>query len=199
MPSLYLAGISYFFIGLTAYLVNLFIVTYGALELRYAYAQAAQLASAIAFSGIAGALFLPALSDYIGRKKCLIITTLGMAASTLLIIWAGGSRPALLAAASNFGVFYAAVWPMYVAVAAEFFPAGATGSVVGFWTIFYGLSVVLAPAAGGYLADVTGSFVYTFLAGAVSGCLGTLFFLFVKRHKENSPESQLRSSGAGIL
>ena len=181
MPGLYLAGISYFFIGLTAYLVNLFIVTYGALELKYSFARAAQLASSIAFSGIAGALFLPALSDYIGRKKCLIIINAGMAASALLIIWAGNRWLALLAATSAFGIFYIAVWSVYAALAAEIFPAGATGSVIGFWTIFYGLSVVLAPAVGGYLADATGTFVYSFLIAAVSGGLATLFLLPIKK------------------
>ena len=181
MPSLYLAGISYFFIGLTAYLVNLFIVTYGALELKYSFSRAAQLASSIAFSGIAGALFLPALSDYIGRKKCLIIINAGMAASALLIIWAGNRWLALLAATSAFGIFYIAVWSVYAALAAEIFPAGATGSVIGFWTIFYGLSVVLAPAVGGYLADATGTFVYSFLTAAVSGGLATLFLLPIKK------------------
>jgi sugar phosphate permease len=181
MPGLYLAGISYFFIGLNAYLVNLFIVTYGALELKYSFARAAQLASSIAFIGIAGALLLPPLSDYIGRKKCLIIINAGMAASALLIIWAGDSRLALLAATGAFGIFYMGVWPVYAALAAEFFPAGATGSVIGFWTIFYGLSVVLAPAVGGYLADATGTFVYSFLTAAVSGGLATLFLLPIKK------------------
>ncbi len=179
-PSLYLAGISYFFIGLNAYLVNMFIVTYGALELKYTFGRAAQLASGIAFGGIAGALLLPALSDHIGRKKCLIIINAGMAASALLIVWAGDSRLALLAAAGTFGIFYAAVWPVYAAVAAEFFPPGATGSVIGFWTIFYGLSVVLAPALGGYIADTTGTFVYSFLTAGASGCLATLFLLPVR-------------------
>ena len=180
MPSLYVVGISYFFIGLTAYLVNIFVVTYGVLELKYSFAQAAHLASAIAFSGIAGALFLPALSDYIDRKKCLIMINAGMTASVFLVILAGHNRLALLAAASTFGIFYAAVWPVYAALAAEIFPAGATGSVIGFWTIFYGLSVVLAPAVGGYIADATGTFVYSFLTAAASGCLATLFLLPVK-------------------
>jgi MFS family permease len=108
MPSLWFAAVSYLFIGFTAYLVNLFIVTYGNLELKYPFSQAAQLASGIAFSGIAGAFLLPLLSDYIGRKKCILIINGGMTASILLIIWAGKTWPSLFAAACIFGVFYAA-------------------------------------------------------------------------------------------
>jgi MFS family permease len=104
----------------------------------------------------------------------------GMTASVFLVILAGHNRLALLAAAGTFGVFYAAVWPVYASLAAEIFPAGATGSVIGFWTVFYGLSVVLAPALGGYIADTTGTFVYSFLTAAASGCLATLFLLPVK-------------------
>lgn len=182
-PSLWIAGVSYFFIGFTAYVVNLFIVTYGNLELRYPLSQAAQLASAIAFSGIAGALLLPILSDFIGRKKCLIIINASMTLSILLIIWAGTHWPALLAAVCIFGVFYASAWPMYAAAAADLFPREATGSVLGFWTIFYGLSLVLAPAVGGYIADLTGTFIYSFSTGVISGCLATLFLLPIKSHK----------------
>jgi len=181
MPRLYIVGISYFFVGLNAYLVNLFVVTYGALELKYSFAQAAQLASVIAFSGAAGALFLPVLSDHLGRKNCLALFNVGMSASALLIILAGDNRPALLAAAGAFGIFYAAVWPVYAAVAADLFPPAAIGSVIGLWTVFYGLSVVLAPVLGGYLADTTGTFVFSFLTASACGCLAALFLLPVKK------------------
>ncbi len=173
--NLWLVGISYFFIGFTAYVVNTFIVTYGTMELQFPFAQAAQLASAIAFSGIIGALFIPMLSDFLGRKKCLILINSSMAASILLIIWAGKNWTALLPAVSIFGVFYAAAWPMYAAAAADFFPSGATGSVLGFWTIFYGLGLSLSPTLGGYIADLTGTFTWSFLMAAMTGVLATFF------------------------
>jgi len=175
--NLWWVGISYFFIGFTAYVINTFIVTYGTMELEFPFAQAAQLASGIAFSGMAGALFIPMLSDFLGRKKCLIMINASMAASILLIIWAGKNWTALLPAVCIFGVFYAAAWPVYAAAAADFFPPGATGSVLGFWTIFYGLGLILSPALGGYVADLTGTFTWSFLMAAITGALAT-FFLF---------------------
>ncbi|MDH4268466.1 MAG: MFS transporter, partial [Deltaproteobacteria bacterium] len=95
LRSLWLAAISYFFIGFTAYIINIFIVTYGTLELKYPFAQAAKLASGIAFSGIIGALFIPLLSDSLGRKKCLLLIHASLTASIILIIWAGSHWPAL--------------------------------------------------------------------------------------------------------
>jgi sugar phosphate permease len=176
MPNLWWVGVSYFFIGITAYIVNIFIVTYGNMELRFPFAQSAQLASAIAFSGILGALLLPLLSDFIGRKKCLILINLSLSASIGLIILAGNQWGTLLIMVSIFGIFYAAVWPLYGAVAGDFFPSGTTGSVLGFWTIFYGLGLVLAPMLGGYIADFTGTFRWSFLVALGTGILSTLFF-----------------------
>ncbi len=184
LPSLWLAAISYFFIGFTSYVVNLFIVTYGTLELKVPFAQAAQLASAIAFSGIIGGLFIPILSDSLGRKKCLILIHGSLTLSILLILGAGNHWTALFLTVCIFGIFYAAAWPMYAAAAADFFPPEATGSVLGFWTIFYGIALVLAPTLGGYVADLTGTFFWSFLLAAVTGVLGAIFFSMVKKYKQ---------------
>ena len=175
LRNLWLVAISYFFIGFTAYVINIFIVTYGTMELGIPYVRSAKLASAIAFRGIAGALFIPILSDFLGRKRCLILIDSSMAASIILIVWAGNNWTALLAAAGIFGIFYAAAWPMYGAAAADFFPQGSTGSVLGFWTIFYGMGLTLAPTLGGYIADLTGTFTWSFLLAAVTGVGGTFF------------------------
>ena len=180
MPNLWRVGLSYFFIGFTAYAVNIFIVTYGTLELKFPFARAAQLASAIAFSGIAGAIGLPVLSDFLGRKKCLTGINISMAASIALIIWAGNRWTPLLVAVCVFGVFYAAAWPVYAATAADFFPRQVTGSVLGFWAIFYGVGVVLAPALGGYIADRTGTFTYAFSVAILTGVAGALIFSTVR-------------------
>jgi MFS family permease len=181
LRNLWLVGISYFFIGFTAYVINIFIVTYGTMDLGIPYARSAKLASAIAFSGIAGALFIPILSDFLGRKRCLILIDSSMTASILLIVWAGNNWTALLAAAGIFGIFYAAAWPMYGAAAGDFFPQEATGSVLGFWTIFYGIGLTLAPTLGGYIADLTGTFAWSFLLAAVTGVAGAFFVSRIKK------------------
>ena len=147
--NLWMGGFAYFFTGFTAYVVNIFIVTYANLELRFPFAQSASLASFIAFSGIPGALIIPGLSDYLGRKKCLLLLNLGFSAVILLLVWAGNSWPALVAAACLYGVIYTSTWPMYAAAGADFFPPGTTGSVLGFWTIFFGIGLILAPTVGG--------------------------------------------------
>jgi sugar phosphate permease len=187
-PSLWFAGISYLFIGFTAYVVNIFTVTYATLELKFPFGQSAHLASAMALGGIGGALLLPIVSDFIGRKKTLMVINGCMTLSILLIILAGNRWPFLFSAVCMFGVFYAAVWPMYAAAAGDFFPLRATGSVLGFWTIFYGFALVLAPALGGYIADVTGTFTHSFATGVGTGVLATLFLLPIRKFREEAPK-----------
>jgi sugar phosphate permease len=181
MPNLWLIGISYFFIGFTAYVVNMFIVTYGTLELKFPFPQAARLASMVAFSGMIGAVCLPAVSDILGRKKCLTCINLFMTGSIALIIWSGSRWWPLLASVSLFGIFYAAAWPMYAAAAADFFPREATGSVLGFWTIFYGIGLILAPTLGGYIADVTGTFTHAFSLAIITGVIAAVFFASIRK------------------
>jgi len=175
LRNLWMGGIAYFFSGFTAYVVNMFIVTYANLELRFSFAQSAGLASIIAFSGIPGGLLILALSDYWGRKKCLLLINLSYTAVIALLIWAGNSWSALTVAVCLYGVLYGATWPMYAAAGADFFPPGTTGSVLGFWTIFFGISLIVAPAVGGYVADVAGTFTWSFVMAGGTGVAATFF------------------------
>ncbi len=191
LRNLWMGGLAYFFTGFTAYVVNIFIVTYANLELRFPFAQSASLASFIAFSGIPGALVIPVLSDYLGRKKCLLFLNLGFSAVILLITWAGNNWPSLAAAACLYGVIYTSTWPMYAAAGADFFPPGTTGSVLGFWTIFFGIGLILAPTVGGWIADLSGSFVPSFLVAAGTGVVAA-FFITRIRKMEPSPIGRRR-------
>jgi MFS family permease len=191
LPNLWIGALSYFFTSVMAYIMLTFIVTYGSMELKFPYAQAAGLASIIAFSGIIGTLFIPILSDSLGRKKCQILTNLLIAFSIILVTRAGDNWTVLIVTVFIFGVFLAATWPMYAAAAGDFFPRGITGSVLGFWTIFYGTGAILAPPLGGYIADRTGTFTWSFLLAAVSAALSTVFFAALKKPRDAAPVKNL--------
>ncbi len=186
LRNLWLGGISYFFVSFSAYNMITFIVTYGALELRLPYHEASRLASAFAFSGFFGTLLIPTLSDSLGRKRCLILLCAFIASSILLIVWAGTNSTALFATVCILGFFLQAAWPMFAAAGRDFFPAEATGAVLGFWTTFYGLGAILGPLAGGYIADLLGTFTRSFLMAAASAALGGIFFALISAKKQKS-------------
>jgi MFS family permease len=181
LRNLWMGGLAYFFTGFTAYVVNVFVVTYANLELGFPFSRSASLASFIAFSGIPGALVIPGLSDYLGRRKCLVLLNLGFSAVILLFVWAGNSWPALAAAACLYGVIYTSIWPMYAAAGADFFPPGTTGSVLGFWTIFFGIGLILAPTVGGWIADRSGSLVNSFFVASATGIVAAFFISRIRK------------------
>ncbi len=181
LPNLWIFTISYFLIAFSVYVISTFIVTYANMELKFPYPSSALLASAIAFSGMAGGFFIPILSDKFGRKKCLILNNLFLAGSIIPIILAGNHWGFLLAMVCIFGFFFTACWPMYAAAAGDFFPRGTTGSVLGFWAFFYGMGVMLGPTLGGYIADLTGTFRYSFYLASLTSALGAVFLLWVKK------------------
>jgi OFA family oxalate/formate antiporter-like MFS transporter len=110
-----------------------------------------------------------ALSDYIGRKTSLVIIHLLVALSILFVILGGRNIPLLMVGVGCFGFLYGPIWPMYAASARDYFPREFTGTVFGLMTIFYGIGMMISPVLSGYLADVTGTFKWSFaLAGFIS-------------------------------
>ena len=75
---------------------------------------------------------------------------------------------------SFFGLAYGAVWPIYAAAAADFFPSNQTGSVVGLWTVFLGLGSIISPVLCGWTIDITGAYTWSFILGMGSGLASTL-------------------------
>ncbi|MCX5909351.1 MAG: MFS transporter, partial [Deltaproteobacteria bacterium] len=70
--------------------------------------------------------------------------------------------------------------------AGDFFPRGATGSVLGLWGFFYGMGVMLGPTLGGIMADLTGTFRYSFYLAAGASALSAVFLLWVKEPPRDS-------------
>jgi sugar phosphate permease len=161
----WIIGISYLSISYGAYSLLDFIVTYGAMELKIPYQIASLFITVIAFSSVVGGILLMALSDYIGRKKSLVIIHLLVALSVLFVISGGRNISLLMVGAGCFGFFYGPIWPMYAACARDNFPKEVTGTVFGMMTIFCGLGMMISPVLTGYLADVTGTFKWSFALG----------------------------------
>lgn len=88
---------------------------------------------------------------------------------------------------SALGFFFHPVWPLYGACARDYFKDHVTGTIVGLWTLFYGVGGVIAPALAGYLADKTETFVYSFIFAIVLVSISSLFMLWVKGISKISP------------
>jgi len=180
----WLIGLSYFLISAGTYTITDLIVTYGVLELKIAYPIASAFITILAFTGIAGGMILMFLSDFIGRKKSLIIIHSSVGLSILGILLAGSRIIPLQIGIGTFGFFYSPIWPMYGACARDYFPKEVAGTVVGLMTIFYGTGAMLGPILAGRMVDLTGTFQYPFLFGAFTSLIAVLLLGFLREPTE---------------
>jgi MFS family permease len=181
----WIIGISYLAISYGVYAVVDFIITYGAMELQIPYRIASILITVISFSGVFGGILLMGLSDYIGRRKSLVITQ-ALIAMTILFVIVGRDRIfSLMLGMACFGFLFGAIWPMYAACARDYFSKEDTGTVFGLLTIFYGVGTMLSPAVTGYLADLTGTFRWSFGLGALTCFVSALLIGFLDRPKSS--------------
>ena len=178
-------GISYFAIAYGTYAVVDFIVTYGVMELKIPYQTASLFITVLAFAGIPGGILIMFLSDHIGRKKSLVIIQALIALTVLFVIFWGKTTSLLMVGMGCFGFFYAPIFPMYAACVRDYFAKEITGTVLGLMTIFYGVGMMVSPALTGHLADVTGSFRWSFGLGALTAFVAAIVIGFLRRPRES--------------
>jgi sugar phosphate permease len=169
----WILGISYFLISYGSYALLDFIVTYGVLEVSIPYGIASLLITVAAFCGIPGGILIMMLSDHIGTKKSLGIVYALMGLSIVIIIF-GNNVPLLMVGIGWFGILYGGVFPLVAAYARDYFPKEVTGTILGLLTIFYGAGAMTTPVVTGYLADVTGTFRWSFGLGASAALMAAL-------------------------
>lgn len=179
----WLLGTSYLFVGLSILVAFTFVSSYANQERGIPVATSAMLLSILAAGAIPGKLCLSALSDKLSRLKVLILSVILVVtgnitiALSLSIVW-------IAISVAFFGIGYGAVWPIYAAVAADVYRERA-GSVIGLWTLLLGIGMLISPPIAGWMADSTGSFVWSFGFGALGAVASfILLILFVLAHKE---------------
>jgi OFA family oxalate/formate antiporter-like MFS transporter len=124
--------------------------------------------------GIAGKLILGPVSDKWGRIKILVISNILIVGGNLAVAYSRGWI--LTAFAFIFGVGYGACWSLYAACASDFFSKQAAGSIIGLWTVYVGIGCMISPVIAGWIADTTGTLMWSFLI-AMSGGIASLLLL----------------------
>ena len=180
----WIVGISYLLIAYASYALIDFIVTYGKMELNIPYGVASLFITVAAFTGIPGGILIMILSDSIGTKRSLGLTYILVSLSILFIVFSGNNVLLLIVGVAWFGVLYGGIFPLVAACARDHFPREITGTVLGLLTIFYGLGAMASPIVTGHLADVTGTFRWSFGLGACVSLLSSLLIGFLRKPKE---------------
>jgi MFS family permease len=179
-------GASYFCISYGLYGFTTFMVDFATYQLNLPLAQASLLASIHGLFQIAGVLTVLPASDYIGRRRVILVSNTVMAVLLAGLLFIAESWLALCLITAGMAVFYGATFPIYGACAGDYFPREAMGTVAGAWTPFYGSGAILTHWVTGRLRDVTGVYDHAFIICAAMAGLSVALMGLVKRSSEKA-------------
>jgi sugar phosphate permease len=185
----WMIGLSYFAVAYSLYGVTTFMVDYAKTQLGIPIEKASLLATVHGFAQVIGVLTILPFSDYLGRKKTIIISNSFIAVSLFFIVLLGGSWGALCFLVGLFAVFYGPTFPIYGACAGDYFPRSVMGTVIGAWTPFYGVGAILSHWVTGLLRDHTGVYDYAFILHALMASVSILLIGFVRKRACHAPAS----------
>ncbi len=171
----WLIGLAYLFTGFASIVPFAFISTYAVQELSLPYDSATRLVTIIGVGGITGKVVLGPISDKLGRIKILVISAILIAGGNLAIAYSRGWM--LMVFTFIFGIGYGACWAMYAACASDFFSKQAAGGIIGLWTVYLGIGCMLSPILAGWIADATGTLMWSFLIAMAGGIASLLLLL----------------------
>jgi len=174
-----LVGLSYLCIGFSVLIPLTFITTYAVQELTVRYDEATRLITIIGVTSLVGKLVLGSLSDVVGRIKAIIICQIMIAIGSLGVIYSPNLFTVQLSVAL-YGFGQGAIWPLYALCAPDYFSKSSTGLIVGFWTLFLGVGFMISPVIAGWIADVTGRFMWSFMLAVVTSIISTVLLFLVR-------------------
>ncbi|MBW2153310.1 MAG: MFS transporter [Deltaproteobacteria bacterium] len=174
-------GISYFLISYALYGVTTFMVDYAKYQLQLPLEKASFLATVHGLGQIVGVLTVLPLSDYLGRKKTIIVSNAMIAVSLMGILVLGYHWGALLFFVGFMAIFYGATFPIYGACAGDYFPRKVMGTIIGAWTPFYGLGAIATHWITGALRDMTGVYRHGFFINIIMAALALFFIRLVRK------------------
>jgi sugar phosphate permease len=176
----WIIGISYLFTSASFYAIFTFIVMYGVTEIGISHSTASAFVTMMSLAGLLGSPIMLFLSDHIRRRKSILLCHLSIILSAAGLVLAKRNVDLLMACVTTLGFFFHPVWPLYSACAKDYFEDHMTGTIIGLWTLFYGVGGVVAPVIAGYIADQTETFVYSFILSIVLVSISSLFMFLAK-------------------
>ena len=180
----WLIGLSYFAIAYSLYGITTFMVDYAKNQLGLPLENASLLATIHGIGQIVGVLTVMPLSDYLGRKRTILISNSVIAAAFAGILMVGNSWVMLCVCVGVLAIFYGVTFPIYGACAGDYFPQESMGTVIGAWTPFYGAGAILTHWITGTLRDSTGIYDHSFVISVLMALAGIFLMSRVKNKNQ---------------
>jgi MFS family permease len=142
--------------------------------------QAATIIGVIGASSVIGRLIIGKASDIFGRKSFAVACSLFMAAAMLWLIWVS-ELSMLYVFAVVFGLFRGGADTLFLALIGDAFGIRHLGRIMGTLGVAFGVGTIIGPALGGYIFDITESYVIAFLLAALAMLVSSLLTSLTKR------------------
>lgn len=147
---------------------------------------AATFIAVIGFANVIGKLVMGPVSDHIGRKATLAICYT-LAGTTM--VWLIFARQIWMfyVFSALFGFAYGGWIPMFPAMMADLFGMASIGALTGIIHMGNAIGGAIGPILGGYIFDLTKSYLIAFILGAIVFYVAAVLILSVKppQHKHS--------------
>lgn len=179
-PVLWHISLVYLLYGFTNIVVMTFFTAFLTKEMGLDVAQAGVAWAVLGVMVTFGGLTWGAVSDRIGRSYGLAISLLflGLAAFALT---ASPNLAFIYLSAAVFGFSLTGAPAIVAAASGDYFGPRLAAPALGFLTVSFGLGQAIGPGVAGYIADMTGSFVFSFWLAGAACLLGSLGSVLLRR------------------
>ncbi|MBI4962753.1 MAG: MFS transporter [Desulfomonile tiedjei] len=176
MPAVWFLGLVYFMYGFSYPIYATFFAGYLIKEMKLSGAEAGALWALVGGLSIFCGVLWGSLSDKLGRGRgaALAYVVLGVAYG-IFALWT--AKTGFYLSAVVFGLTAWSIPTIMAAAAGDYVGPRLAPAGLGFVTLFFGIGQALGPWIGGYLADVTQTFRWSFLLALTVSVLGALLSL----------------------
>jgi len=173
-------GFVYLMYGFSYIIYMTFFAAYLIKEMGLSQTQAGAIWALVGGLSIFCGVIWGGISDLLGRKygSALAYLTLAIAYAVFALV---KTPTGFYLSAIIFGLTAWSIPTIMAAAAGDYVGSRLAPAGLGFITLFFGIGQALGPAVGGYLADLTSSFLVPFLLATGVSLAGTVFSLYLKK------------------
>jgi MFS family permease len=173
-------GLVYFMYGFSYVIYMTFFAAYLTKEIGLSQAQAGAIWALVGGLSIFCGVIWGGISDLLGRKYGSALAYLTLAVS--FAIFALFKTPVgYYVSAVLFGLTAWSIPTIMAAAAGDYVGPRLAPAGLGFVTLFFGIGQAMGPAVGGYLADLTRSFLVPFLLASAVALVGMLSSFYLRK------------------
>jgi MFS family permease len=175
---------SMYFLSFTTFLIIVIHLFNFAIDLGIPPLVASGAPAAIGIGSLVGRIVLSALlTEVIQTTKVLLICFLFQGSSILLILGFGEIWSFYLFGLL-FGFFYSGTVPIFPTLLGRFFGLSALGTIYGFFGTSYSVAAIGGPLIAGYIHDVTGTYLYSFILAVAFCYMAASLSFFIKKPRK---------------